>query len=175
MKRLAAITDKDITGAESISTATPRIAAGTILFDNEDNIALCHLGKFDFYTLPGGGVDAGEDLITAAKREVLEETGCDCEIIDEVGAVFESRTEDDFTQERYIFIARVMGEKGEPQPTDFEVFLASTVDWYPLKKALQLVTDSIPKDYQQKYIRHRNIIILNEVLKNHAHMIGELP
>ena len=168
MKHLATITDKDITGAETLSTATPRIAVDTVLFDDENNIALCHLGKFDFYTLPGGGVDPGEDLMTAAKREVLEEAGCECEILCEIGTVTENLGEIDCTQTRYTYIARVVGEKSDPQLTDREILLESTVCWHPLKRAVKLITNNIPKDYQQQFIKHRDIIILNEVLANHA-------
>lgn len=32
------------------------------------------------YELPGGCVKAGEDLRTACRREVMEETGCDIEV-----------------------------------------------------------------------------------------------
>ncbi|MEX2540800.1 MAG: NUDIX hydrolase [Trueperaceae bacterium] len=42
-----------------------------------DEILLAHWsghGRFN-WTLPGGGLEAGEDAITAAKREILEETG----------------------------------------------------------------------------------------------------
>lgn len=39
------------------------------------------------YEIPGGGVDPGEDVLTAVKRETKEETGLDtCEIADYAGA-----------------------------------------------------------------------------------------
>jgi 8-oxo-dGTP pyrophosphatase MutT (NUDIX family) len=172
MKHLATITDKNITGADGLSTATPRIAVDTVLFDGEGNIALCHWGKSDFYSIPGGGVDPDEDLTTAAIRETLEETGCRAEITCEIGIVFENLAEIDFTQERYCFMACIIGEKGEPQLTDFEVFLESTISWHPLKKALQLIMDNTPKDHGLKFIQRRNIITLQEVLANHMDKIG---
>ena len=63
-------------------------------------------------TLPGGGVEVGEDLHTAIKREISEETGCQCEIIGELGQITENRHEHDFTQERSYYMASVIGEKG---------------------------------------------------------------
>ena len=101
MRHILTITDKDITGAETLSTAEPRIAVNAVLFDADKCIALSYMGKYDLHTLPGGGIDPGEDLIAAVKRETLEETGCRCEIIGELGQIFENRSEHDFTQERY--------------------------------------------------------------------------
>src|SRR5438045_2047464 len=37
------------------------------------------------YFLPGGGVDAGEDMVATLRREVLEETGLGIEVSREIG------------------------------------------------------------------------------------------
>jgi len=55
-----------------------RIAAGIIVLDPEDRVALVrHVkpGAYDFWVAPGGGVEDGEDLLDAARREALEEAG----------------------------------------------------------------------------------------------------
>jgi len=173
MKHLAAITDKDITGSDALSTTEPRIAVTAVLFDRDCNIALSYSSKMDIYSIIGGGVDLGEDLITAIKREILEEAGCHCEIICELGLTFESRAEINYTQTRYNYIARVVGEKGELQLTEDELSKDITVRWLPIEEALRLIKKSTPHDYNYKFIRHRDIIVLNEVLTNHAHLIGD--
>ncbi len=53
---------------------TPRIGVRAIL-NHQGNYLLIHNKTIDLYTLPGGGVMAGETLEDALKREVLEETG----------------------------------------------------------------------------------------------------
>lgn len=48
------------------------------LIVKEDKLLLVNGdGDGDFYCLPGGRIDFGEDLISAVKREVYEETGLD--------------------------------------------------------------------------------------------------
>ncbi|MCL1787648.1 MAG: NUDIX hydrolase [Defluviitaleaceae bacterium] len=172
MKHLATITDKDITGADGISTAEPRIAVDAILLNSNNHIALLHIGKYDTYTIPGGGVDPGEDFITAVKREILEETGYHCEIICEVGSTLESRIQYDFTQKRHYYIARAIGEQQALQLTEQELDEEITVCWYPIKEALQLISSKISNEYVLKYIQKRTVIALTEVITNRADKIG---
>jgi len=175
MKHLATITDKDITGSNAICTAEPRIAVSTVLFDNDNNIALCYYGKFNLHTVVGGGVDRGEDLITAAKREALEETGYNCEIICEIGSVFEGLAEIEFAQKRYYYIARIVGEKSETRLTEKEIAIEMSIQWHSIEKSLQLISDISTSDYRLKFTRQCDIIALNEVITNHAHLIGDTP
>lgn len=164
MKHIRTITDKDITGSDKLSSAEPRIAVNAVLFDVDDNIALSYMGKYDLHTLPGGGVEPGEDFHEAVKREIWEETGCGCEIIGELGKIIENRSEYDFTQERSYYIARVVGEKGGLHLTDEEIAENTTVVWHSPEQALKIISEKQHDNYQCRFIQKRDIATLTEAM-----------
>lgn len=51
-----------------------RNAARAIVLDGED-ILMLYTERYHDYTIPGGGVDEGEDIIAGMVRELQEETG----------------------------------------------------------------------------------------------------
>jgi 8-oxo-dGTP diphosphatase len=61
---------------------TPRVSAHTIV-RKDDRILLIQRGGEPFkgtWAPPGGGIELGETVYDAGKREVFEETGIECEI-----------------------------------------------------------------------------------------------
>jgi len=164
MKLLKRITDKDICGTIEISNTIPRKAVRAILIDDIGQMALLYMGKYDLYTIPGGGVEGDEDLKDALNREILEETGCKCEIIDELGYISESRALDDFTQISNYYIARIVGEKGVPQMTQAEIEEQTQVQWHTPQKALNIILNEKPHVYQEKYIQYRDKLVLEELM-----------
>ena len=48
-----------------------------IIFDSQKRALLCHRRDYDFWNLPGGGLEKGEAPWESVVREVKEETGLD--------------------------------------------------------------------------------------------------
>ena len=55
--------------------AKPRVAAGALFFDEQDNVLLVKPTYKDGWDIPGGYVEPGETPIEACQREVKEELG----------------------------------------------------------------------------------------------------
>lgn len=155
----------DSLSPEKRQTLTLRQAARAVLFDDENNIALLHVQKGGYYKLPGGGVDEGEDFITALKRECVEETGCTIKVGAEIGMVIEYRGKFNLKQESYCYIAHVIGTKGTPDFTEHERSAEFKLIWVPLDEAIRLVSEANTEDYQGQFIAPRDLVILREAKK----------
>jgi ADP-ribose pyrophosphatase YjhB (NUDIX family) len=64
-----------------------RVAAYGVIVDDDDRILLAHWRENgrSGWTLPGGGIDPGEDPVHAVVREIAEETGYTAEAGDLLG------------------------------------------------------------------------------------------
>lgn len=64
-----------------------RVAAYAVVFDDERGLLLARWneGRKPAWTLPGGGLEPGEDPEAAVRREVSEETGYGAEVDDLLG------------------------------------------------------------------------------------------
>lgn len=67
------VSPEDITATSELEVIKRHAARAIVL--NGDNILLLYTQRYDDYSLPGGGIDAGEDKIEGLVRELREETG----------------------------------------------------------------------------------------------------
>jgi 8-oxo-dGTP diphosphatase len=75
-----------MTDNSDVSGSSPsfRIAVSALVFD-EGRVLLAHRRDIDWWNLPGGGMEVGETVDEALRREVAEETGLEIEVEQLVG------------------------------------------------------------------------------------------
>lgn len=160
MKEIALLNPEHAT-AEEVKAYAIREAARAVVFDMENNVALLHATKTDYYKLPGGGLDDDTDRIVALKRECREEIGCDVEVVGAIGEVVEWRKFCTLKQISYCYIARVVGEKGMPDFTESEIEEGFEVVWFSYDEALRHLKESKAEEIESKsYMVPRDIAIL---------------
>ena len=95
----------------SLDNYRVRKAARGILI-NKGKIALLNVNTKGYHKLPGGGIETGETNEEGFIREVLEETGCKCKIVNQSAITIEYRDQFKLVQISYVFISEVVGEPG---------------------------------------------------------------
>lgn len=165
MNLICTITDKDI-NEKSVEISSPKIHYGArgIVIRDDGKIAVFNKSKKNEYKLPGGGIEENETPEEAFRREVLEETGCIIEIIDELGTTVEYKSQDNFKQTSFVFIGKVIEDTKALHLTQKEKDEGAILTWeYPFK-ALELITNSynnlIASDYKSEY--HTKFIVFRD-------------
>ncbi len=115
----------------------PRQAVRVVLLDSNRQVAIINVQKFGYYKIPGGGIEAGETLIMAAKREVREETGYECKIITELGHAETGIPGWNMLDISDGFLAQAIGEKQAPQFEEYEQARKFTFEWFSKTRLLQ--------------------------------------
>lgn len=142
MEVLFTLTDKDF-GIEpqEMNDYRLRVAARGIVIREDGKIALQNKRNKNEFKLVGGGMEKDEDPIVAFKREVLEEAGCEIEIIEQLGTTEEYKSLQNVKQISNIFIAKVIKNIHQLNLTEKEKSEGAELLWVEPKEALKLITD----------------------------------
>ena len=155
MNLICELNDKIILGTDGVSEKAPRITARAIVRNQDGLYAVMYAKKFNLYSLPGGGAEDGEDVLTALRREIYEETGCICDGIRELGIVTENRGTLDYTQVNYYYV--VEGRRaGESHLTDAEANSGTEVQWHTPEAMRSLIENQHFDRVQGKYLVARD-------------------
>lgn len=165
MKQICELNDKMILGQEGMSDKAPRVTARAIVKNQDSLYAVMYSDKFQLHSLPGGGVEDGEDVLTALRREVLEETGCICDEIRELGIVAENRASLDYTQMNYYYVVTTTHSPGENHLTESERASNTVVQWHPFAELKRLIETQEFQRVQGKYLKARDVAALREYEK----------
>lgn len=118
----------------------PTQAAGVVVHDDDRGVLLLWRHRFITdtwgYEVPAGAVEQGEDLVSAASREVLEETGW---AVDGLRPLTRFHPTNGLSDQVFnIFEATGATYVGEPSdPSESE-----RIDWVPVDEVRQLLRDN---------------------------------
>ena len=157
--------DRIILGKDGLSTKAPRLTARAILRNQDGLYAVLHAKMFNWYSFPGGGIDQGEDVLSALRRGILEETGCSCDVIEELGIIDENRACMDYTQRSFYFIVTTTHQPGEWHLTMDEQEVNSVLYWCTYDEMVSLITTQEFDWVKGKYLKARDVAALNEYTK----------
>lgn len=154
--KLLTLREKDIfsDGIDDVGVEyIDRQAVKMVIVDNEGQIALVgRLGRL----LPGGGVEKGETLVEAVKRECLEEVGCEIVELKEMATTEEYRSKIKIKQTTHFFTAKLEGEKNRPQTTQ-EDEQEMEVEWMTLDQAMEKLKEQIQTIPKEAYHSNFNV------------------
>ena len=162
MHLICELNDKIVLGTEGMSTKAPRITARAIVKNQDGLYAVMYADKFKLHSLPGGGVEDGEDVLTALRREVYEETGCVCDEIQELGIVSENRASLDYTQINHYFVVTTNHSSCENHLTESEQANRTVVKWVTFDEVIRLINEQEFDRVQAKYLKARDVVALRE-------------
>lgn len=140
-------------------------ARGIVLNENGE-MATQYLNTYTYHKLPGGGVDPGETIEEALKREIKEEVGCDCEITKPLGVTIEYRNKYKLLHISYGFAAKVIGEVGNPALEEGEIEEGQETLWLPPEEVLEKMKNDNPGKFEGHFILEREKTFLQEFLKS---------
>ena len=143
-----------------------REACRAIVLDENNLMPLIFVSKKNYHKLPGGWVELGEDKIVALKREIIEETWCDIDIIKEIWSVVESNSTREHTS--YCYIGKVLNKWNSIWLTSEEI-----ERWLELKRmsiddAISTLEKDVPNDPYGYRILERDLFILLQAKANLA-------
>lgn len=167
MKILTEIFEKDLgISKEKINKAIKykvRKATRGIIINSRKQIAIINVARDKYFKLPGGGVENGEDIITALKREILEETGTKITDIVELGIINLYRNQWKEQQIDYGFLAKAVGKILPPHFEEGEIKEGFQLEWVDFDTAIKKIRETQnPKDYSGKFITKRELIFLKK-------------
>ncbi|MBU2899019.1 NUDIX hydrolase [Vibrio hepatarius] len=147
-----------------------RNAARAVVVDGEE-ILLLYTQRYHDYTIPGGGIDDGEDIIAGMIRELEEETGAqNIHTIKPFGIYEEFRPwhkpeADVMHMHSYCYTCKVDRELGKPAYEDYEIKNGMKAMWINIHIAIAHNEKTIANSPKKGMSIERETFLLHLIAK----------
>jgi 8-oxo-dGTP diphosphatase len=168
MKLLAELTERSLNLGDEVERLGGmyelRKSARAVLSNGEGKIALQHLTKYNFYKLPGGGINIGESPEAAVVRELREEVGATAVMVRPVGVVIEYRNT--LLHISYAYHLKLEGDLVTPTLEQGEIEEGQETVWLSPEEALAVVRSSAPEKFEGHFIIAREQAFLDAFISD---------
>lgn len=127
------------------------VSCGAFVIDDNKVLVIQHnQGHWDF---PKGHMEKGETEKETAKREVLEETGIEIEIISDEKYIVEYMPKANVQKKVIFFEAKKIGGKLKKQESEVQ-----NVEWITINKALERITFENSRENFEKFMKQKRLV-----------------
>lgn len=146
-----------------------RLVVRAIVLNEEGEMALHRIrrddafGDQEYYETPGGGVDGGETLTEALKRECLEELGEEVELLQEIGVVYDAYNLIKRQNESHYFLCKKLSQGDKHFVSDGDLLIQETL-WVSVEEGAKLL-QSQPDNGVSLLVKTRELPIVKEAEK----------
>ncbi|EON69303.1 hypothetical protein W97_08463 [Coniosporium apollinis CBS 100218] len=152
---------------------TERLAVRIIMKNDMTEIVIILVKNGNYYKLPGGGIEAGEDHRIAGEREAMEETGCKVMMDEACMATTEEwrndlhqNSFDNLHQISYCYRAHLVKDTGVTQLTKDEIADGLQHKWISVKSAIEKMKTCEPTTELGGYIKERDLYFVEMYAKD---------
>lgn len=153
----------------SLKMFTRKAARGIVLRD--ENILLLYTERYHDYTLPGGGIDEGEDKLCGLIRELKEETGAqNIQDIEAFGLYEEFRPwhKDNFDichMESFCYVCSIDEEQVDPEFEAHELQNGMLPVWINIHEAIKHNEETMANSPKKGLSIERETFLLKQIVK----------
>lgn len=139
-----------------------RKACRGVVLDENNLMPLCFVAKKHYHKLPWWGIEGDEDKTQAFKREILEETWCEIDHLQELWTTKEQNSS--WEQISYCFVWKVT-KKWVVNFTPEEKEDWYLLQWVTIEDAISLIKADSPLTEWGSHKKQRDLYILEEINK----------